>query len=184
MFVLQLHCPVPLSQMLFLLPLTLQLQRLQPNDVKPVYVSRQVSHLSPTTPGLQLQFPRIKSHWRLAEPVVLQPHDMQPVVEFHPQCKPTHSPHVLPIAFTGQTHCPVTALQTLLSPEQLQGVQPLEEKLKYPGRHLSHCLEVTPGLHRHCPSYLAQMLLIEPVKLQAHAKIELIHVFEHYKKEN
>ena len=58
-------------------------------------------------------------------------------------------------------------------------VQPLEEKLKYPGRHLSHCLEVTPGLHRHCPSYLAQMLLIEPVELQAHAKIELIYVFEH-----
>ena len=44
---------------------------------------------------------------------------MQPVVEFQPQCKPTHSPHVLPIVFTGHTHCPVTALQTLLSPEQL-----------------------------------------------------------------
>ena len=51
-------------------------------------------------------------------------------------------------------------------------VQPVEEKLKYPGRHVSHCLPVTPGLHGHCPSYLAQMLLTEPVELQVHAEIE------------
>ena len=51
-------------------------------------------------------------------------------------------------------------------------MQPVDEKLKYPGRHVSHFLPVTPGLHEHCPSYFAQMLFIEPVKSQLHAEIE------------
>lgn len=52
---LQGHSPVVLLQTALLLPLTLQLHRLQPEDEKPVKVSRQPSHLLPTTPYLQLE---------------------------------------------------------------------------------------------------------------------------------
>ena len=58
---MQVHCPVALSQMELVLPLRLQLQRLQPDDENPVYVSRHTSHFSPTMPGLQLRQNRIEA---------------------------------------------------------------------------------------------------------------------------